>query len=69
MLSLNGCSSQDKAFVVDGAGFSHVELKRESSAYLINNDLDAYRDIRGNNETCARMTGCAKVAHTVKPTN
>lgn len=60
MLVLNGCSSQDKAFVVDGAGFSAVNLKRESTAYLINNDLDAYRDIRANNETCARMSGCAK---------
>lgn len=35
-------------------------LRRESAAWLINNDLDAYKAIRGNNEACARMAGCAK---------
>ena len=60
MLVSSGCSQTEKAFVVDGSGFSNVSLKRESAAYLINNDLDAYSDIRANNETCARMTGCRK---------
>lgn len=50
----------EKASAVDGAGFAHVPLKRESTAYLINNDLDAYTAIRGNNEVCARMAGCIK---------
>ena len=60
MLALPGCSKTDRAFAVDGAGFSHVPFKRESQAYLINNDLEAWKKARGNNETCARMAGCAK---------
>lgn len=61
MLILNGCSATTgEVSVADGSGFSTVTLKRESSAYLINNDLEAYRDIRANNETCAAQPGCAK---------
>ncbi len=60
MLGLSGCSRTEKAFVVDGAGFQHVPLKRESSAFLINNDLAAYKATKSNNAACARMAGCQK---------
>lgn len=61
MLVLIGCSATtERVSVVDGSGYAHVDLKRESAAYLINNDLDAYSEIRGNNETCAGDAGCRK---------
>lgn len=60
MLASTGCSTTERASAVDGAGFAITPLKRESTAYLINNDLDAYKAIRGNNEACARMIGCKR---------
>lgn len=60
MLVLSGCSSTEKAFAVDGAGFVYVPLKRESKAFLINNDMEAFKATTGNNEVCLRMAGCQK---------
>lgn len=60
-LVLSGCSATtERASAVDGAGYAFVPFKRESQAYLINNDLEAWKKARGNNESCLRMAGCLK---------
>ena len=57
---LSGCSKTAEVSVVDGSGFAYVPFKRESKAYLINNDLEAWKAAKGNNEVCMTQPGCRK---------
>ncbi len=56
----SGCSKTERAFVVDGAGFSALTPAPETQAFIVNRDLPFARQVLAHNATCARMAGCQK---------
>lgn len=56
----SGCSRTERAFVVDGAGFSALTPSRETKAFIVNADPAFARQVLAHNATCARMAACAK---------
>lgn len=62
MPGLSGCGTKPTsvAFANDGSGYVYVPFKKESKAFLINNDQDAWIKANGNNEQCQKDTGCLK---------